>query len=205
MAIVNIGILAHVDAGKTSLTERILFQIGAIRTLGSVDKGTTQTDTLALERARGITIKSAIVSFQLHDLTVNLIDTPGHADFVAEVERSLRVLDGVVLVVSAVEGVQPQTRRIVRAVRAAGLPLLIFANKIDRLGARGDALLDDLRHKLNLRVMAINTAAGLGTRAAGVYPLDRNARGWRETLIDLLAESDERIIEAFERSNGDLG
>ena len=107
--------------------------------VGSVDKGTTQTDTLELERARGITIKSAVVSFQLNDLKVNLIDTPGHADFVAEVERSLRVLDGVVLVVSAVEGVQPQTRRLARAIRAAHLPLLIFVNKIDRLGARGDA------------------------------------------------------------------
>jgi small GTP-binding protein len=104
MAIINIGILAHVDAGKTSLTERILFQTGVIPAIGSVDKGTTQTDTMELERARGITIRSAVVSFQLDDLKVNLIDTPGHADFVAEVERSLRVLDGVVLVVSAVEG-----------------------------------------------------------------------------------------------------
>src|SRR5713226_7942902 len=111
MAIVNIGILAHVDAGKTSLTERILFETGVITSVGSVDKGTTQTDTLELERARGITIKSAVVSFQLNRLTVNLIDTPGHPDFVAEVERSLRVLDGVVLVVSAVEGVPARRPR----------------------------------------------------------------------------------------------
>src|ERR1044072_1995576 len=108
MAIVNIGILAHVEAGKTTLTARILFQTRAIKAIGSVDTGTTQTDPLELERARGITIKSAVVSFQLNDLTVNLIDTPGHADFIAEVERSLRVLDAVVLVISAVEGVQPQ-------------------------------------------------------------------------------------------------
>src|SRR3954467_15334887 len=131
MAILNLGILAHVDAGKTTLTERILFDTGVIKSVGSVDKGTTQTDTLELERARGITIKSAVVSFQLKQCKVNLIDTPGHADFVAEVERSLRVLDAVVLVISAVEGVQPQTRRIARAVRDAGLPLLIFVNKID--------------------------------------------------------------------------
>src|SRR4051795_1367988 len=129
MPIVNIGILAHVDAGKTSLTERILFETGVIKSDGSVDKGTTQTDTLELERARGITIKSAVVSFKLHDLKVNLIDTPGHGDFIAEVERSLRVLDGVVLVISAVEGVQSQTRRLAQVVRAAGLPLLIFINK----------------------------------------------------------------------------
>lgn len=117
MGTLNIGILAHVDAGKTSLTERILYTAGVIRSLGSVDKGTTQTDTLELERARGITIKSAVVSFQLGDLKVNLIDTPGHADFVAEVERSLRVLDAVVLVVSSVEGVQPQTRRLAKRSR----------------------------------------------------------------------------------------
>src|SRR6478672_4014428 len=156
MAIVNIGILAHVDAGKTTLTERILFETGVIKSIGSVDKGTTQTDTMELERARGITIRAAVVSFQLNTLKVNLIDTPGHADFIAEVERSLRVLDAVVLVVSAVEGVQPQTRRLARAIRAANLPMLIFVNKIDRLGARGEALLDDIRRKLKLRVVALN-------------------------------------------------
>src|SRR5437764_4111565 len=115
MAIVNIGILAHVDAGKTTLTERILFETGVIKAIGSVDKGTTQTDSLELERQRGITIKSAVVSFQLDGVRVNLIDTPGHPDFIAEVERVLSVLDGAVLVVSAVEGVQPQTRVLVRA------------------------------------------------------------------------------------------
>jgi ribosomal protection tetracycline resistance protein len=204
MAIVNIGILAHVDAGKTSLTERILFETGVIRSVGSVDKGTTQTDTLELERARGITIKSAVVSFHLNDLKVNLIDTPGHADFVAEVERSLRVLDAVVLVVSSVEGVQAQTRRIARAVRAAGLPLLIFVNKIDRLGARGEPLLADIRRKLNLRVVAMNAATGLGDRAAEVAARDRDDTAWRDPVIDLLAETNERVIEEFDRTGGDL-
>jgi ribosomal protection tetracycline resistance protein len=139
MAIVNPGILAHVVAGKTTLTERILFETGVINAVGSVDKGTAQTDTLELERARGITIKPAVVSFRLHALTVNLIDNPGHSDFVAEVERSLRVLDSVVLVISAVEAVQPQTRRLARAIRAAGLPLLIFSNKIDQRHAGAGA------------------------------------------------------------------
>src|SRR3989337_1105864 len=129
MRTLNLGILAHVDAGKTTLTERLLYAAGVIDEVGSVDKGTTQTDTMELERSRGITIKSAVVSFPLNNLTVNLVDTPGHADFVAEVERSLRVLDGVVLVIPAVEGVQPQTRRLVQAVRAADLPMLIFINK----------------------------------------------------------------------------
>ncbi len=179
MAIVTIGILAHVDAGKTSLTERILYQTGVVPALGSVDKGTTRTDTLELERARGITIKAAVVSFQLNELTVNLIDTPGHPDFIAEVERSLRVLDGVVLVVSAVEGVQSQTRRLARAVRAAGLPLLVFVNKIDRLGARGEALLEELRRKLGLRVVVMNAAAGRGTRGRRAGRCGRPGPGGR--------------------------
>lgn len=209
MAIANIGILAHVDAGKTTLTERILFETGVISAVGSVDKGTTQTDTLELERARGISIKSAVTSFQLggpqseHALKVNLIDTPGHSDFIAEVERSLGVLDGVVLVVSAVEGVQPQTRRLARAIVAARLPLLIFINKIDRIGARSDALLDDIRRKLKLGVVPMNAGVDLGGRAARVVALDRESPAWRDPLIDLLAETSERVIEEYERSGGE--
>ena len=110
----NLGILAHVDAGKTTLTERLLHAAGVIDEVGSVDHGTTQTDFLALERQRGITIKAAVVSFAIDDVTVNLIDTPGHPDFIAEVERVLSVLDGAVLVLSAVEGVQAQTRVLLR-------------------------------------------------------------------------------------------
>jgi len=204
MPIINLGILAHVDAGKTSLTERILFETGVIPAPGSVDKGTTRTDTLELERARGITIKSAVASFQLGQLTVNLLDTPGHPDFVAEVERSLRVLDAVVLVVSAVEGVQSQTRRLARAVRAAGLPMILFVNKIDRLGARGEGLLDDLRRKLGLRPVAMTAPVGLGDRAAGAVAHDRDDPAWRAAVIDLLAEGDERVIEEYDRAGGDF-
>ncbi|HEU0115400.1 MAG TPA: translation factor GTPase family protein [Thermomicrobiales bacterium] len=204
MATINLGILAHVDAGKTTLTERILFEAGVIRSVGSVDKGTTRTDTLELERARGITIRAAVVSFRLNDLAVNLIDTPGHPDFIAEVERSLRVLDGVVLVISAVEGVQAQTRRLARAVGAAGLPLLIFVNKIDRLGARGESLLADIGRKLDLRVVPMNGADRLGARSATISPCDRGDPAWRARLIDLLAEANERVIEAFDRADGDL-
>jgi ribosomal protection tetracycline resistance protein len=116
------GILAHVDAGKTTLTERLLQHAGVIGKAGSVDDGSTQTDTLALERQRGITIKSAVVSFTVGDVTVNLIDTPGHPDFIAEVERVLNVLDGAVLVVSAVEGVQAQTRVLMRTLRRLRIP-----------------------------------------------------------------------------------
>ena len=113
----NLGILAHVDAGKTTLTERLLHLAGVIDEPGSVDAGTTRTDTLALERRRGITIKAAVVAFPLDDVTVNVLDTPGHPDFIAEVERVLGVLDGAVLVLSAVEGVQPQTRILMRALQ----------------------------------------------------------------------------------------
>ena len=132
MRTLNLGILAHVDAGKTTLTERLLFAAGVIDEVGSVDAGSTQTDSLALERQRGITIKSAVVSFVVGDTTVNLIDTPGHPDFIAEVERVLGVLDGAVLVVSAVEGVQPQTRILMRTLQRLGIPTLLFVNKVDR-------------------------------------------------------------------------
>ena len=120
MQLLNLGIVAHVDAGKTSLTERLLHAAGVIDEPGRVDDGNTQTDSLELERERGITIKSAVVSFAVDGVTVNLIDTPGHPDFIAEVERVLSVLDGAIVVVSAVEGVQAQTRVLRRALRQAG-------------------------------------------------------------------------------------
>src|SRR5216110_1310430 len=141
MRTLNLGILAQVDAGKTSLTERLLHSAGVIDEIGSVDDGSTQTDSLALERQRGITIKSAVVSFTINGVAVNLIDTPGHPDFIAEVERVLSVLDGAVLVVSAVEGVQAQTRVLMRALQRLAVPTLIFVNKIDRRGARDDGVL----------------------------------------------------------------
>src|SRR4051794_39011008 len=138
MTISNIGILAHVDAGKTSLTERLLFEAGVIDEPGSVDRGTTRTDSMDLERRRGITIRSAVVSFTVGDRKINLIDTPGHSDFVAEVERALRVLDAAILVVSAVEGVQARTRVLMRTLTRLRIPALVFVNKIDRVGARCD-------------------------------------------------------------------
>src|SRR5215217_1011694 len=201
MAIANIGILAHVDAGKTSLTERILFETGVIKSVGSVDKGTTQTDTLDLERARGITIKSAVVSFQLGDLKVNLIDTPGHSDFIAEVERSLGVLDAVVLVISAVEGVQAQTRRLLDAIRGRGIPVLFFVNKIDRLGARNSELLEEIRNRLKSRVIPFNTVRDLGARDAAVCPIDQTGEQWQSRLIELLTESSEELLAEYVETN----
>src|SRR5438874_11503267 len=166
MGTLNLGILAHVDAGKTTLTERILFETGVIRVLGSVDKGSTQTDTLELERQRGITIKSAVVSFVVCDATVNLIDTPGHPDFIAEVERVLSVLDGVVLVISAVEGVQAQTRVLTRTLQRLHLPTLLFVNKIDRAGADDQRVMRAIAEKLTPAAIAMGTAHDLGARHA---------------------------------------
>src|ERR687894_2897945 len=162
MGTLNLGILAHVDAGKTTLTERLLYAAGVIDELGSVDAGTTQTDSLALERQRGITIKSAVVSFAIGDVAVNLIDTPGHPDFIAEVERVLSVLDGAVLVVSAVEGVQPQTPLLMRALRRLRVPTLVFVNKIDRRGADDERVLRAIRERLTPAAVAMGTAHHLG-------------------------------------------
>ena len=166
----NLGILAHVDAGKTTLTERLLHAAGVIDEVGSVDKGTTQTDSLALEQQRGITIKSAVVSFPIDGVTVNLIDTPGHPDFIAEVERVLSVLDGSVLVISAVEGVQPQTRILWRALQRLHIPTLLFVNKIDRPGADPEGVLDAIEQRLTPEVVPMGSAAGLGTRSAEFAP-----------------------------------
>jgi ribosomal protection tetracycline resistance protein len=166
----NLGILAHVDAGKTTLTERLLYAAGVIDAVGSVDKGTTRTDSLALEQRRGITIKSAVVSFPIDDVTVNLIDTPGHPDFIAEVERVLSVLDGAVLVISAVEGVQPQTRILMRALQRLDVPTLLFVNKIDRPGADPERVLDAIEQRLTSEVVPMGSASGLGTREAEFTP-----------------------------------
>ena len=164
MKTLNLGILAHVDAGKTSLTERLLHAVGVIDEIGSVDAGSTQTDTLALERQRGITIKSAVVSFEINDVTVNLIDTPGHSDFIAEVERVLNVLDGAVLVISAVEGVQAQTRVLMRALERLRIPTLIFVNKIDRAGADGERVVREIANRLTPGVIPMGQVDRVGTR-----------------------------------------
>src|SRR6187399_215638 len=162
MRTLNLGILAHVDAGKTTLTERLLFTAGAIDHVGSVDAGTTQTDSLDLERERGITIRSAVASFQVGDLAVNLVDTPGHPDFIAEVERVLGVLDGAVLVISAVEGVQPQTPLLFRALRRLNVPTLIFVNKIDRAGADPERVMAEMQRRLAPGVVPMGAARDAG-------------------------------------------
>ena len=188
MPTLNLGIVAHVDAGKTSLTERLLFATGVIDELGSVDDGSTRTDTSDLERRRGITINSAVVSFVVDGVTVNLVDTPGHPDFIAEVERVLGVLDGAVLVVSAVEGVQSQTRVLMRALQRLQVPTLIVVNKIDRRGARDAALLRDLVDRLSPDVVDLGSVRHLGTRHAAFVPHDG------VSLVEFLADRDDAVL-----------
>ncbi|CAA9540928.1 MAG: Ribosome protection-type tetracycline resistance related proteins [uncultured Thermomicrobiales bacterium] len=202
MGIINLGILAHVDAGKTSLTERLLFETGVIPAIGSVDRGSTQTDTLELERQRGITIQAAVVSFPLGGHKVNLIDTPGHADFIAEVERSLLALDGVILVVSAVEGIQPQTRKLIRVVRELAMPVILFINKIDRVGARGAPLLDDIRRSLGLPVLPMTEPLGMGTREATVAERNLYAPDEVGPVCDLLSLRSDAFVADYLRSGG---
>jgi ribosomal protection tetracycline resistance protein len=193
----NLGILAHVDAGKTTLTERLLYAAGVIDELGSVDRGSTQTDTLALERQRGITIKSAVVSFPIDDVTVNLIDTPGHPDFIAEVERVLSVLDGAVLVVSAVEGVQAQTRVLMRTLRRLGIPTLIFVNKIDRRGARDAWVLERIAATLEVAAVPMGSVGGLGTRRPSFTPFTAADSEAAARMADLLADHDDALLAAW--------
>ena len=185
MRTLNLGILAHVDAGKTTLTERLLYTAGAIDRVGSVDAGTTQTDSLDLERERGITIRSAVASFLVGDLAVNIVDTPGHPDFIAEVERVLGVLDGAVLVVSAVEGVQPQTPLLFRALQRLHVPTILFVNKVDRAGADPERVLAEMARRLSPGVVPMGP------------PLVTSEEQHRTLLAEILAEHDEAILRSF--------
>ena len=153
MKIINLGILAHVDAGKTTLTESLLYTSGAIAEPGSVDKGTTRTDTMNLERQRGITIQTAVTSFQWEDVKVNIIDTPGHMDFLAEVYRSLSVLDGAVLLVSAKDGIQAQTRILFHALQIMKIPTIFFINKIDQEGIDLPMVYREMKAKLSSEII----------------------------------------------------
>ncbi|RKS05633.1 ribosomal protection tetracycline resistance protein [Nocardiopsis sp. Huas11] len=191
----NIGVLAHVDAGKTSLTERLLFEAGAIHRLGSVDAGDTTTDTGDIERERGITIRTAVAGFRVGRTRVNLIDTPGHTDFVAEVERALAVLDGAVLVVSAVEGVQAHTRVLMRVLRESGLPVLLFVNKTDRAGARPERVTAEIRRRLTDRAM--DTVRDAGTPHARTEPGRWRDPAFAGRVAEALAEHDDALLAAL--------
>lgn len=219
----NLGIIAHIDAGKTTLSERILFYAGRIHRMGEVHEGTATMDFMPEEQERGITITSAVTSCQWRGCTVNLIDTPGHVDFTVEVERSLRVLDGAVGVFCAVSGVEPQSETVWRQSETYHVPKLAFINKIDRLGADFDAVVQSLREKLSARPLAVQYPDGQGADFRGVFDLVRMERlvfdtqsmgadysrmplsadererlaPRRETMLESLADADEHIMDAY--------
>ena len=197
----NLGILAHVDAGKTTLTEAMLHVSGSIAEAGNVDKGTSLSDTLDVERRRGISVRASTLSFVWQNVHFQLIDTPGHVDFSAEVERSLRVLDGAVLVVCAAEGIQAQTETIWRALEARGLPVLLFVNKIDRVGADAAAVVEQMRSEFHPDMVWLNRATEEGDGGARVVELDESQR--RE-IEEAVTASDEALLETWIARDGDL-
>ena len=192
----NIGILAHVDSGKTTLTEQILYTTGVLRQAGSVDSGTTATDSMPIERARGISVRSATASTVYRGVTINLVDTPGHTDFAGEVERSLAALDYVVLLVSAVEGVRAHTETLLKAADAMGLPTLVFINKIDRLGADPAAVLSDLAALSKRKPILLSRYQGLETDHPETALLTGNAfaAAVTEALCDIEPEAEEAFL-----------
>nr|ABN79416.1 mosaic tetracycline resistance protein [uncultured bacterium] len=189
MKIINLGILAHVDAGKTTLTESLLYTSGAIAELGSVDEGTTRTDTMNLERQRGITIQTAVTSFQWEDVKVNIIDTPGHMDFLAEVYRSLAVLDGAISVISAKDGVQAQTRILFHALRKMNIPTVIFINKIDQAGVDLQSVVQSVRDKLSADII-IKQTVSLSPEI--VLEENTDIEAW-----DAVIENNDKLLEKY--------
>jgi elongation factor G len=167
----NIGIIAHIDAGKTTTTERILFYTGKTHRLGSVDEGTTVTDWMEQERERGITIVSAAVSAEWKGYQINIIDTPGHIDFTAEVQRSLRVLDGGIVVFDAVQGVEPQSETVWRQADRYHVPRICFVNKMDRVGASFERSIESMQHRLGANVAAMQVPIGAEANFRGVVDL----------------------------------
>ncbi len=192
MTTINIGIVAHVDAGKTSLTERILYETNVIKEIGRVDGGSTQTDSMELERQRGITIKASVVSFFIDDLKVNVIDTPGHADFIAEVERSFRVLDSAILVISAVEGVQAQTKILMRTLQKLNIPTILFVNKIDRRGANSKKVVKQIKTILSNEAFPFYSVLNEGTKEARIIEYKSY-----DDCIERLAPYNESLLESY--------
>ncbi len=197
----NIGLMAHVDAGKTTITEQLLFHTGAVRTLGSVDDGTAQTDYMEIEKKRGISVFSAVTQIETEGRKVNLVDTPGHIDFAAEVERALMVLDGVVLVISAVEGLQAHTEIIFRALRRRKIPVILFINKIDRAGADVKEVCTQVRARLDDRICPLYAVTEEGTPQADVVETDfrEEAALLDEVLFEQYMEGTLTVETAFAR------
>ena len=179
----NIGIIAHIDAGKTTTTERIMFYTGKTHRIGSVDEGTTVTDWMVQERERGITIVSAAVSAEWKGYQFNLIDTPGHIDFTAEVQRSLRVLDGGIVVFDAVQGVEPQSETVWRQADRYGVPRICFVNKMDRVGASYERTIDSIKERLGANPIPMQLPIGFESTFRGAVDLlERKAVVWSDDL-----------------------
>ena len=218
----NIGIIAHIDAGKTTTTERVLFYTGRTHRLGSVDDGTTVTDWMEQERERGITIVSAAVTAHWRDTVINLIDTPGHIDFTAEVQRSLRVLDGGVVVFDAVQGVEPQSETVWRQADLYRVPRICFVNKMDRVGASFERTIEMIRERLAANPIAVQMPVGEEAKFKGVVDLiDESLILWtdemgasreisdvpdelkqevasrRQMMIEQIAETSESLTDKF--------
>ena len=190
----NLGILAHVDAGKTTVTEQMLYLSGSTRAVGNVDKGTSLSDTLDVEKKRGISVRASSLAFSWQDVQINLIDTPGHVDFSAEVERSLRVLDCAVLVLSAVEGIQAQSEPIWDALRAMGIPVVLFINKIDRKGADVAGVFAEMQRAFSPSMVLINGAKNEGFDEAAITELSAVQS---DALHEKIAEQDDGLLERY--------
>jgi elongation factor G len=214
----NIGIIAHIDAGKTTTTERILFYTGKTHRIGSVDEGTTVTDWMDQERERGITIVSAAVSAEWKGYQINIIDTPGHIDFTAEVQRSLRVLDGGIVIFDAVQGVEPQSETVWRQADRYNVPRICFVNKMDRVGASYERTIEMVRERLGANPIAVQLPIGAESSFKGAVDLlslkawvweDDLGREPRETDIpsDLTNQADEmhdRLVEQIAETDDEL-
>jgi len=224
----NIGIAAHIDAGKTTTTERILFYSGVVHKMGEVHDGAAVTDWMEQERERGITITAAAISTSWKDHRINIIDTPGHVDFTIEVERSMRVLDGVVAVFCAVGGVQPQSETVWRQADRYNVPRIVFVNKMDRTGANFLKVYEQIKDRLKANAVPIQLPIGAEGDLKGIIDLVRNkaiiytndlgtdileeaipedlsdlVEEWRMKLMESVAETDEDLLEAF-LENGEL-
>lgn len=218
----NIGVIAHIDAGKTTTTERILYYTGKIHRMGEVDDGSTQMDWMTQEQERGITITSAATTCRWGQHVINIIDTPGHVDFTAEVERSLRVLDSAVVVFCAVSGVQPQSEKVWRQADKYKVPRIVFINKIDRLGADPHKVLEDIRNTLDAKPLPLQMPVGVESHFRGIVDLItmkfvtwdddegetplvspvpealvKDAAQWRDSLLEVLAEVDEEVMDLY--------
>jgi ribosomal protection tetracycline resistance protein len=194
--IINIGILAHVDAGKTTVSENLLYKSGVIKAVGRVDKGSTVTDSMAIEKERGITVRSFTVSFNWNNTKINLLDTPGHVDFIAEVERSIQVLDGAILVLSAKEGVQTQTRVLFNTLQKLQIPTLIFINKLDRKGIDLPQLYTNIKEQLSPNVIKMQSVAGEGTRDIVLTSWSKN-NSIHEEVLEKLCDLDTTLMSKY--------